>query len=769
MLTKKSGASARNTLARRAALMAGTGLLATVLLVDPAIAQTAATSASGDQTATDQNAIDDIVVTAQKREQSVQSVPIAITAASGEELRARNITDVQRLVQIAPGVIFSSANSQARISIRGISYDGLGGSPAEARVAYHLDGVYLARTSEILSTFYDIDRIEVLRGPQGTLFGRNAIAGSVSVLTRNPTNQGEGYLEADVGNYNHVRLQGAVGGPIADGVSARISFLTQDRSGYDYNVTNKTDINDLRTRAVRAKLKFEPTSALTITLSADYYHEKDKQGQLLLGYYNPGLVAPAVALGGTVKDGNPRHDFANDTPTTKRNFYGFSANINWDLGDRLDLVSVTGYRHTENTVTVDVDSSSLAAIRGDLFDRASQFSEELRLQKAFDRGHVMVGAFYFTEKFFTNQVYPLDLSTALYGTAFQTPFTGFQADGIQIGGTSKAVSWAAFAEGDYDLTNWLNLTVGARYGWERKRKINEYFQFQVFDAAFNPIPFNPNDAVVPLSPIQNETNVYKDFSPKVTLTGKIDDSKSVYATFSEGFRSGGYNLGYNTPGFFPEKLTNYEIGFKTEFLDRKLRLNGSAFIYNYKDLQVNKANSTVGNSIQNAASARLKGVELEFVAIPVDGLRLDGSVALLKSEFTDFTTFNSSRPGLGLLDLTGNRLPQAPKYTASYGAQYTTTTSIGQLTFRAEGRSISNVYFDQFNVVENSERAYSTFNAYINWKSNNAKLYGSLYIRNIGNVLAKNGSLVYSGITGFNIAGQYDPPRTFGATLGVRF
>ncbi len=749
-------------LSNRARYFAGVGAGALILVTNPAAAQTSTPDA--EQADEARNEITDIVVTAQKREQNLQDVPIAVTAVGGEELRERNITDVQKLVQIAPGVIFSSANSQARISIRGISYDGLGGSPAEARVAYHLDGVYLARTSEILSTFYDIERVEVLRGPQGTLFGRNAIAGSVSVITRDPTNEMEGYLEADVGNYSNVKLQGAAGGPIADGVSARISFMTQDRSGYDYNVPNQTDVNDLRTRAIRGKIKFEPTSSLTITLSADYFHEKDKQGQLLLGYYNPGSPIPAVAVGGIVTDGNPRHDFAGTLPSMKRNFYGFSANVNWDLGDNLDLVSITGYRHTENTVVVDVDSSSVDAIHGNLFDRARQFSEELRLQKSFDRGNFMVGLYYFTENFFTNQTYPLDLSTLL-----GPPFTNFQADGIQIGGTSKAVSWAGFAQADYDITGWLNLTVGARYGWERKKKINEYFQFRAFDALFNPIPFDPTDAPVPLGPLQNETNTYKNFSPKVTLTAKLDEDKSVYATYSKGFRSGGYNLGYNTPGFFPEKLTDYEVGFKTEFLDRRLRINGSAFIYDYKDLQVNKANSTVGNSIQNAASAKLKGVEVEFIALPIEGLRLDGSLALMKSKFTDFTTFNDSRLGLGLLDLAGNRLPQAPKYTASYGAQYTAITGIGEMTFRAEGRSISGVYFDQFNVVENSESAFSIFNAYLNWKSNSEKLYGSLYVRNIGNKLAKNGSLVYSGITGFNINGQYDPPRTYGVTFGVRF
>jgi iron complex outermembrane receptor protein len=747
----------RNKSFGRHALLLSAGLMS--LVASPAFAQDA--PADPEAAPQDSGGIAEIIVTAQKRSENVQDVPIAITAVSGETLTDRNITDVQSLAKLVPGVVFSATNGEARISIRGVSYDGLSGGSAESRAAYHLDGVYLATTGEIFGTFYDVERTEALRGPQGTLFGRNAISGSLNVITREPTNDAEGYLQADIGNYDRVVVQGGVGGPLAEGVSARIAFKTENRSGYEYNPLKDLDLNNVNTRAIRGKLKLEPTENFTVVVSADYFRERDRQGFIFFGVSAPELnpLATGETLGGIARDGNPRHDFSDYGPRQERDYWGLSANATLNLNDNFDLVSITSYRKGEERTDFDVDGTSANLAPGIIENRINQFSEELRLQGDFDRFNFIVGGYLFTRDFFTDQRFPVD--AILFGNP--TP-TGL-LDGIHIGGTVETLAVAGFAEATYELTDWFSLTAGARYSWERKKRIGEFFSFN-FGAPFNPDV--PAPLVLILGPPITSSDTYKNFSPRVTATAKLNDDTSIYATFSKGFRSGGFNLGYNTPGFRPETLTNFEGGLKTELFDRHLRLNAAGFYYDYTDLQVSKADA-FSNTIQNAAAAKLYGAELEVLAIPVDGLQIDASASITKSEFTEFDTFDPARPALGTLDLSGNRLPQAPKYTLSYGAQYTTQTDLGEFTLRAEGRSISNIFFDQFNRTTNGERAFTIVNAFVNWKSDDGKLYGSVYVRNIGDVLAKNGSLTFAGFTGYNIEGNYEPPRTYGITLGVNF
>jgi len=261
---------------------------------------------------------------------------------------------------------------------------------------------------------------------------------------------------------------------------------------------------------------------------------------------------------------------------------------------------------------------------------------------------------------------------------------------------------------------------------------------------------------------------FHNFSPRVTLEQKMGPGKLIYATFAKGFKAGGYNLGQSQPGYYPENLTDYEVGIKLDLLDRKLRVNGAGFYYDYKDLQVT-VSGPFSAIIQNAATAKIYGAELELTAVPAHGLELDASAALLKTKFTQFDSYDPSRPQLGALDLSGNRLPNAPSYTLSYGVQYTVDTTVGPITVRGDGRSISRVYFDQFNGAPNSERAFTVVNASIGWKDAKDQLSATAFVRNLANGRHKNGDFVYGGIVGYPLAGDYDPPRIYGVQLGVRF
>jgi len=702
--------------------------------------------------------LEEIIVTAQKRAENLQSVPIAVTAISGDDLAAKGVSDPQEFARLVPNMAFSNNYGETRITLRGLSFQDLATQGGEPRVAYHVDGEFLALAGDIDGTFYDIDRVEVNRGPQGTLFGRNAIAGTVNVITRGPTDTLSGYLNTEIGNYSTHNVDGAISGPLADGVSGRIAFRTRNHSGYDLNVPANVDVDNQDTDAVRGKLRLARSDNFTATLSADYTRERDRVGPLFVGVDVPGATPLGVVLGGQVSDGNPRHNYSGQLPFTGKTSYGFSLDARLDLGSDYSLVSLTSYRHSSFEYHYD-DGSSIPLQRSNGLERAEQLTEELRLQKDFSRGNFVVGAYFYGQNYRMDSINPFYGPAALALGIPGALASGF-SQGFTLGGNVNTRATAGFGQLTYNLTDTTTLIAGARYSWEKKRKFDEFFDFDVFN------PFDPN--FVHTGPTLSGSVSYNNFSPRVTLEQKIGPDRLIYATFAKGFKAGGFNVGGLAPAYQPETLTDYEAGFKFDLLDQKLRLNAAGFYYDYKNMQVVVAQLT-SNEFINAASAKIYGAELEITAVPVRGLEFDAAAAWLKSKFEHFDTFDPTNPSLGVISLAGNRLPFTPKYTLSYGAQYTFDTSVGPVTVRGDGRSTSQVYFDQFNSVENSERASTIVNASIGWADIKDRLTASVFVKNIGNGLYKNGTFVNGGAIGWVINGSYDPPRTYGVRLGVKF
>jgi iron complex outermembrane receptor protein len=709
--------------------------------------------------------ITEIVVTAQKRAESLQSVPIAVTALSGDALAARGISDTQGLVRLVPNMALSNNYGQTRITLRGLSFQDLATQGGEPRVAYHVDGAFMAQSGDIGGTFYDIERVEVNRGPQGTLFGRNAIAGTVNVVTKNPTDSLSGYLNAEVGNFSTHNLDGAISGPLADGVSGRIAFQTRDHSGYEFNVPNKVDVNNQNTQAIRAKLKFDKIANFTAILSADYFRERDRDGPLFVGVDILGATPLAVTLGGQVADGDPRHSFSGQLPFTGKTSYGSTLDMKLDLGDGYSLASLTSYRHSEFEYRYD-DTSSIPLVPSDAFEHAKQLSEEIRLSKDFDRGNFVVGAYFYGQNYSMKSINPFygPAAGALGFPPGSFVPTGY-AQGFTLGGNVNTRSVAGFGQVSYNLTDATTIIAGARYSKEKKNKFNEFFDFDVSH------PFDPN--FVHTGPLVSDDVSYNDFSPRVTLEHKLGSHQLIYATYAKGFKAGGYNVGGLAKPYLPEKLTDYEAGFKFDLLDRKLRINGAGFYYDYKNLQEVVAKTTSNENI-NAAAAKIYGAEFEVTFIPVARLELNASAAVLHSEFKQFNTFDPTvfDPTTNqflAVDLSGNRLPFTPKYTLSYGAQYSFDTSVGEITIRGDGQTKGQVYFDQFNTAINSERTSTILNASVGWKDVNDRLSATAFVKNITDGLYKNGTFVGGGAVGFPINGRYDPPRTYGVRFGVKF
>lgn len=749
----------------RRRLIAGLSVLPMWVTCTPAVAQPVS-----EVPATVADADTEIVVTAQKRETNLQETAAAVSVADGEDLREQQVTGIEGLAQTLPSVNFGQTTGNARIAIRGIGFDNTTVGN-EGRVAYHTDGVFLSRPAAALAGFYDIERVEVLRGPQGTLYGRNATAGAINVISRVPGEILNGYLEATYGNYDAMRLEGALGGPLTDSLSARLSFQVIDRDGYGTNLTNGRDVDDQSTYALRAQVRFEPSSAFDLTLSADYFHQDDHAYSFhFLGRGSltdlsstpplPGQQLTGVRVGGVVPT-DLRDSTSDSGPDNRRTFWGLAANARIDLGFA-ELFSITGYRSSEFHIVSDLDVTSAPITVYDQFEDSEQFSQELRLAGDYSRGDWMIGGYYFDESVFGGTRIALDPVVLVPGPALP-PLSSLRQGYYGVGALGTR-AYAAFGSFRFKFTDQLAVRLGARFS-DETRDIDEVLKF---DFATPWPPFVPHFPPTPPGVRRQLEESWSSFTPSATIEYRASDDLFLYATYSRGFKSGGFNLGVIQPPFEPEEITDYEAGIRADWLNGRLRTNLSAFYYDYTNLQVTKIAGTVV-TIENAASARIMGLEAEIIWRPTDRFELGATISLLDSEYRDYSSADPARPALGTIDLSGNELTQAPNYTINLNASYRLPTEIGDFTLRSEGRWVDRVYFTQFNLDHVSQPAYSLFNAFLTWQSRTSGLRATAFIRNIGNRDIVSAGFIGSSLVGSPLLGSFEPPRTYGVTLGIDF
>ncbi len=696
----------------------------------------------------EQAALGDIVVTAQKRETNLQDTPLAITAVGGVDLREREITSIENLAPSLPNVNFGKNVGFARIAIRGVGLDTTVAAQ-EGRVAVHLDGVYLSRPSVAISSFFDVNRVEVVRGPQGTLYGRNATAGAVNIVSNDPEQELGGYARVTVGNYGLISSEGAITGGLTDTLSARIAYTATRRDGYGDNFTTGEEIDNNKEFALRAKLRFEPSSDFDLTLSADVFRENDNN--FVYHYIGPGrpnFVPFGPRLGGRVTD-DPRDAFADVDQVNIRTFYGFGGVANVDLGFAT-LTSVTSYRRSDLEYLSDADGTDAVVAAFRIQERASQFSQELRLGGNTGRLRWLLGAYYFDEDIFGNNAFQPVRALA----------TNTLTQGVDYRGDITTKAYAVFGQLDYTVVDDLTVSVGARYNSEKKGTDSR----GIVDFA---TPFNP---AVPLNYtlFQVDDVTQNSFTPRLGLEYRVNDDVLLYATYARGFKSGGYAVTSFVAPLEPEELTDYEGGIKAQWLDGRVRTNISAFYYDYTNLQVQRVLGAVAVPL-NAGSAEVKGLELELAAKPVPALDLSANISLLDSKFKNFATADTARPELGEIDLEGNRLQQAPAYTVNLAAAYTIPTSAGEFTARGEATWVDRVFFSFYNRPEVSQGANAKFNAFLNYRRDGSGFTGSVFVRNLTDRRTISSAQVSAGFVGFPIMGAYDPPRTYGLSIGYAF
>lgn len=783
--------------------LAATALTSLSLFAVPAFAQAVGPNSSPQEAQNSGDGIGEIIVTAQKRAENIQQVPIAISAVGSQFLESRGITAIDALGTIAPNVKIERAPSNktiSQISIRG----SVTINPAvtwEPAVGLYLNGVYIAKAQGSIFDIADLARIEVLRGPQGTLYGRNALAGAVNLIPKMPSGELGLKAELSYGSFNYQKARAVIDLPSFGPFSLKLSGQIQKRDGFITLTPNPFPqaflagpartgrTNDLDGKSAMVQLRFKPEgSNFTADYMFDYskFDQRPDYAQLVRinrngrpeDIFDPN--SPGFPFGGAFF---PLNLYANpqrkDTASLDANplfeksrTYGHALTMTLDLG-AVTLKSITSYRNLTFEDSLDLDGSPLPVAFTQRFTKFDSFSQELQATGTVldDRLNFVTGVFYYREK-----------AETLGPQSFFGGGSAFQSD---YGSHTQA--FAVYAQGDYKLTEGLKLTLGARYTHERK-DIRRFFQ--ILGAA----PFTV--ANIPYGGVPDAK--YNDFSPAATLAYQPTSDINLYVRFARGFKSGGFNGETNDfraptaacpTGVFelcnpyrPEKVNSYEIGAKTRFFGGRMIVNVAAFWNEHTDIQLSvfTAGAGAASVVRNAAKARIRGLEIETVIRPFDGLTINGSLAFLDPKYKSYIdTVNGVQT-----DVSNNRaFPHTPKTTAALGADWRAIQgSWGKLDLIGDLSYVSKYYTFPYALVtptrsdQNANNTQSQGRTIVNLRAaiseipvGGAKVELAVWAKNVTREQNASNFIDFGPGFGGLTVGYFPDPRTYGVTVGVKF
>lgn len=693
----------------------------------------AASGAAYAQTEDSDTAFADIVVTAQKRSESIQDIPLAVSAVSSNELSRMRITTATELGAVVPNLNIQDSNGRVQIYLRGVGNNFLG-LGTESNVAYHFNGTYVARPRAQVASFFDVERIEVVRGPQGDLYGRNATGGSINVISRKPTEEFTADASFSVGNYAQKRVEVGVGGAIVpDKIAVRAAGYFVDRDGFGENEVTGNDVNDRNEKAARLTVNITPSEAFSVELIGDYFYGKDSSTAVHQnGRGLPGVPTLSETLGdlpSSIWNINSALD-----PQRDLTVWGVQGTASLDLSEAVSLKMITAYRESNFDVLDDLTGNNPTLQRSTQKEDQHQFSNELQLLASGDRWNLIVGGYYFTE----------DVSGFANITIFGGPAQFDQR------GSAKTKAYAAFANGSYELVDKLKLVLGARYSEEERRSTGS-----------GTFGFPP---AIPTGGKQN----FSAFTPKVTLQYEPTPNLSLYAGASKGFKSGGFTIGAPGPAVNPETLWSYEAGVKAQMFDRRLTANMAAFWYDYSQMVVTRI---VGAQTidENAGKATIKGLEFELTARPIDNLRIDASLGLLDAKFDRYLSADPLNLAGGVISLAGNRLPGTSEYTGRLGAVYDIPIGDAQkVSLGADMTFNGDTYFDPFEHRTAYQPAYELYNANVTFDSGGAWSL-TAWVHNLTDETIISSEAVSADFLGYPRLSYLRDPRTYGVDLKLRF
>jgi len=700
----------------------------------------AAPAAFAAESAADSNTVQELVVTATRREVTVRDAPVAVSAFGGAALQAHQIGDVGDLSSLVPNLQFGSSYGTGHVTIRGIGTNDLTGG-ADPGVAYHLDGVYVGATGPAGNSFFDVSRIEVLRGPQGTLFGQNATGGSVNLIPNRPTPQAGGYASVTVGaDPTLYSLEGVLNGPLdANGTLAgRLSVLKTYNEGFARNLstTGPRHLDNDDSVGVRGQLLYKPNDAFELH-GAINYQKADGNGpgyQLLGRGGTSGLPTTAELLGGKPAPLDSHDVYANQG-IARGEFQLATVDGTVKVGPgKLKFIVSTG--RVTSFVQTDGDNTAVDLVHYDIRYTSHQTFGEVTYEFSPIKGlDLIVGANGFRQDKRQNFDVPISF---LFGPTTVT---------IALGGHLSNRSFAEFAHADYSLTDRIKVFGGVRHTSDEK----------VYNTFNNFVGTNAG------APSCDQTTYEGGVSAKLT------DQVNGYVKYSTGFKGGGVQLGDLSPPARPETNESTEAGLKGLFFSRSLEANLAVFHMPYKDLQLTKVRGLVPG-YQNAAQATIDGAELEVNWHATKDFRVEFSGSLLDARFDSFTSANPADPVPVDLNLAGNRLPNTARSAFSLGGYYTFAgVAGGSLTAGGRYYWQGKEYLDSFNVPVMSQAAVGRVDLSLNYTSGDGVWTGSVFAKNLTDEIVRTTGVVASTILGAPAYGTLAPGRTVGVTLRRNF
>ena len=710
--------------------------------------------------AEDTPVLEEITVTAQKREQSLQDTPIAVTVLSGDTLTKLGVQSANEIAQYTPGLSIAPVQgigNVPNISIRGVGLNDFRDFN-ESPSAVYVDEVYKGALAGLDFALFDLERAEILKGPQGTLFGRNATGGLISYTTRKPTDELEGYATVGAGSFGDMKAEGAIGGAISDTVSGRFSAVYHTNDGVRNNVRPGGENGDqIDLAAMRGQLNFELSDDVSLLLSIESGKNDNAGGNPYR--FAPSLVDDNDDLVIPTEIDEANRDLVvgtsdlNDINTspglkTDTDFTSGSARLDWDF-DSFSLVSITNFQDFSKHQIQDCDSgldiyASFIDCFTDYTTNVEQFSQEVRLQGGNETLQWNAGLYYFDLNNKGAQMLFGPIASALLAPGTDSTTTTFD---------TNTTSLAAFGQVEYRVTEDVALIGGLRYSDD------ETDMTQVF------LLTTPEDALGFTGglPVPKETQQKNNVSYTAKITWDVSDATMVYAGVANSFKSGTFNSGFGpVPGpvysVKPEELTSYEAGFKSESSDRRNRFSGAVFYYDYTDMQAFQfVNLT---QLLFNADAEVTGAELEWTGLPTDALQVSAGISYLD------TTVKDIADAAGVVK--DREMVLAPKLSMNAMAVYTWDLSGGSaLAAQLDGNYSSSVFFDNVNAPGTEQDAVALFNARLSWMSS-TDWEVAAFVRNLTDEVPLNYAFDLSGDLGY-VQQSYHAPRTYGVTLTKRF
>ncbi|WP_333591854.1 TonB-dependent receptor [Brevundimonas sp.] len=718
------------------------------------------------------NAVEDIVVTARRTEESAQTTPLAVTAFNAETLQrqgALQVTDLQGAVpnlNIAQGRASSNATN---IYIRGVGQpDAL--QTFDPAVGVYVDDVYYSRVRGTQFDLLDLERIEVLRGPQGTLYGKNTIGGALKLVSRRPGQEFRARGSAAYGSYNLIDVQGSVSGPVTENLAFGLAALSSTRDGYVTDPVSGAEYNDKNTQAVRGSLAWDPASNVRVDFAADWSRD---DAALTVGQATSPLTTVLGVPLYTPPNPLPHYNFETSvTPglpnSTKLDHWGGSLRIAWDLSESLTLKSITGYRDLSTTDYIDFDATRLSITEALVDVDQNQTSQEFQLNWNSGPINAVAGLYYLREEVESHQeAYANDFLGAAFSNSRFTR---------TIDDTLETTSKAAYANVSLAVSDQIRVSGGIRRTEEEKDYWRTTSTFYAALPAFN--------ATYGFAPPVGQ---YDNTSVSASIDYRPDADTLWYLRYSEGFKSGGFNGRANSVAesseYDPETAESWEAGFKATRWDNRLRFNAAYFITDYNNFQARISGTdidpitrvpTAKLSVLNAGGLLLSGFEVETVLVPLPGLQLDAQIGYLDADYTDFadarfTSFAGSREF---------QTPAfSPKWTARYGVQYEAELGDGSsITVGGAAKYRSRMALAVDNTPVNSnvqlpgmfQEDYWLFDARVVWNDPTDRYSVGLYGQNLSDEVYKTDAQEFSSVGGIRTA-YYGAPRTWMIKVSARY